>query len=48
MKLIRKKDLDCENSGDLSTILGPNNKSFQAFYPWTPRRGFRVIGWLAL
>ena len=42
-----KKDLDCANSGDLSTILGPNNKSFQGFYLWTPLRGFRVIGWLA-
>ena len=47
MKLIYKKDLDCANSGNLSKILGPNNKSFQAFHPWTPLRGFRVIGWLA-
>ena len=42
-----KKDLDCANSGDLSTILGPNNKSLRGFHPWTPLRGFRVIGWLA-
>ena len=42
-----KKDLDCANSGDLSTILGPNNKSFRSFHPWTPLRDFRVIGWLA-
>ena len=42
-----KKDLDCANSGDLSTILGPNNKSFRNFHPWTPLRDFRVIGWLA-
>ena len=42
-----KKDLDCANSGDLSTILGPNNKNLWDFHPWTPLRGFRVIGWLA-
>ena len=42
-----KKDLDCANSGDLSTILGPNNKTFRSFHPWTPLRDFRVIGWLA-
>ena len=28
-----KKDLDCANSGDLSTILGPNNKAFRVFTP---------------
>ena len=42
-----KKDLDCANSGNMSTILGPNNKSFRGFHPWTPVRGFRVIDRLA-
>ena len=44
---LHKKDLDCANSGDLSTILGQNNKSFRGFHPWTPIRDFRVIHWLA-
>ena len=42
-----KKDLDCALSGDLSTIIGPNNKIFRSFHPWTPFRDFRVTGWLA-
>ena len=42
-----KKDLDCANSGDLSPILGPNNKSFQGFHLGTLLRSFRLIGWLA-
>ena len=35
-KTLYKKDLDCANSEDLSTMLGPNNKSFPGFHPWTP------------
>ena len=42
-----KKYLDCTNSGDLSPMLEPNNKSFQGFHLWTPLRGFTMIGWLA-
>ena len=46
-KTLYKKNLDRANSGDLSTMLGPNNKSFRGFHPWIPLRDFRVIGWLA-
>ena len=42
-----KKDIDCANSGDLSTILGSNNKAFRGFHVWIPLWGFRGIGWLA-
>ena len=41
-EILYKKDLDCANSGDLSTILGLNNKIFRGFRPWTPLRNFRV------
>ena len=42
-----KKYLDCTNSGDLSPMLEPNNKSFLGFHLWTPLRGFTMTGWLA-
>ena len=38
---LHKKDLDCANSGDLSTILGPNNKSFWGFSPLDSTQGFQ-------
>ena len=43
---LSKTDLDCVNSGDFCTTLGPSNKRFRGFHLWTPLRDFRVIGWL--
>ena len=43
-KTLHKKDLDGANSGDFCAILGPNNKRYRDFHPWTPLRDFRVIG----
>ena len=43
-KTLSKTDLDCVNSGDFCTTLGPSNKRFRGFHLWTPLRDFRVIG----